>query len=217
MKTKQLLFSLFSIGLFLGSCSTSQKHVAFSTGGWKEKVDPSSVRINTENVSNENFSKAQNIQENQASTNDATKESIAAVSKNKKVESPLINTVNTEKDNSAETAIKDATVKKEIKKLNLAQRMILKPIQKKAANIVKKAQAVNRSGSSGGSGMSIASLVLGILGLFILGWLFGTLAIIFGAIGMGRDGKGMAIAGLILGIIDLLISVIFILAVLASI
>ena len=58
------------------------------------------------------------------------------------------------------------------------------------------------------SGLAIASLILGILGISLL-------AIIFGAIAlnqMGKDpnlsGKGMAIAGLILGIVWIVVSVV---------
>ena len=60
------------------------------------------------------------------------------------------------------------------------------------------------------SGLAVAALVLGILGLFFN--ILGILAIIFGGISVsqtGRDpsigGRGMAIAGLVLGIIDILI------------
>ena len=51
-------------------------------------------------------------------------------------------------------------------------------------------------------GFSIASLVLGIVGIFIFAIPCGILAIIFGIIGRKKGGKGMALAGLILGIID---------------
>lgn len=58
------------------------------------------------------------------------------------------------------------------------------------------------------SGMAIASLVLGIISMFINPWtILGILSVIFGVVGMsqtaseGKRGKGMAIAGLILGCI----------------
>lgn len=58
------------------------------------------------------------------------------------------------------------------------------------------------------NGMAIASLVLGILGLFLPG--LGILALIFGGIGIskanqGAGGKGMAVAGLVLGILGTLV------------
>ena len=52
MKTNQQLLVLLTMGLFLGSCSTSQKHVAFNTGGWKEAIDPSSVRTHISEETN---------------------------------------------------------------------------------------------------------------------------------------------------------------------
>jgi hypothetical protein len=56
--------------------------------------------------------------------------------------------------------------------------------------------------------MATASLVLGILGIFLP--LLSILAVIFGAIGIskanqGAAGKGLAVAGLVLGIIGTLV------------
>ena len=51
-------------------------------------------------------------------------------------------------------------------------------------------------------GMSIASMVLGIVGLIIFALPCGILAIIFSILGKKNGGKGMATAGLVLGIID---------------
>jgi len=62
------------------------------------------------------------------------------------------------------------------------------------------------------SGMAVAALVLGILGISIL-------AIIFGAIGISQTnkdpnlkGKGLAVAGLVLGIVGIIGTVFWILA-----
>jgi hypothetical protein len=58
------------------------------------------------------------------------------------------------------------------------------------------------------SGFAVASLVLGIIGLFLSWFTFGIpsmLAVIFGHVGVSRvhrgvgDGKGMAIGGMVLG------------------
>ena len=64
------------------------------------------------------------------------------------------------------------------------------------------------------SGMAVAALVMGIVGLVFFGPV-AILAIIFGAIGMGQTnkdpnlkGKGMAVAGLVMGIIAIAIWVI---------
>lgn len=59
------------------------------------------------------------------------------------------------------------------------------------------------------SGMSIAALIMGILGLIFL-WPLSILAIIFGGVGMSQTGKdptlkgrGMAVTGLVLGILGI--------------
>jgi hypothetical protein len=66
------------------------------------------------------------------------------------------------------------------------------------------------------SGMAIASLILGIIGMIsIPTMLLSILAIIFGAIGMGQvnksngllKGKGMAVTGIILGILAILLTI----------
>ncbi len=63
-------------------------------------------------------------------------------------------------------------------------------------------------------GLSIASLVLGILslcgsGAFICGGILGIVAIILGYLGLHSKGRGMAIAGIILGAIGILLTLIF--------
>ena len=71
---------------------------------------------------------------------------------------------------------------------------------------------------TGGSGLAITALVLGIIGLltciFVIGgFLFGLPAIIVGAIASSKakkgraTGRGMAIGGIVLGVISLLISI----------
>ncbi|WP_037675093.1 DUF4190 domain-containing protein [Streptomyces griseus] len=59
------------------------------------------------------------------------------------------------------------------------------------------------------NGMAIASLVCGIVGLFLLNIVLGPLAIIFGAVARrqagARNGGGMAKAGIVLGIIDVVL------------
>ncbi|MFF8592425.1 DUF4190 domain-containing protein [Streptomyces sp. NPDC015220] len=62
------------------------------------------------------------------------------------------------------------------------------------------------------SGLAVASLVCGIVGVFFLNVVLGPLAIIFGAVALrqpgvkgGGGGGGMAKAGLILGVVDLVI------------
>lgn len=62
-------------------------------------------------------------------------------------------------------------------------------------------------------GMSIASMVLGIVGLVawcipLFGYPVSILAIIFGVIGKKKGARGMAIAGIIMGAISLVITII---------
>lgn len=74
------------------------------------------------------------------------------------------------------------------------------------------------------SGLAIASLVLGILSLFLwfipfIGQILPIAAIVFGAVGLHKikldntlTGKGMAIAGIIIGVVSLIISILAILS-----
>jgi len=59
-------------------------------------------------------------------------------------------------------------------------------------------------------GMSIASFVLSITGLFVAALICGVLAVIFGIIGMKRGLRGLAIAGFIIGIIDIVVALLLI-------
>ena len=56
-------------------------------------------------------------------------------------------------------------------------------------------------------GMSITSMVLGLVGLLVAALPCGILAIIFAALGRKKGGKGFATAGLVLGIIDVVCGV----------
>lgn len=59
-----------------------------------------------------------------------------------------------------------------------------------------------QSNKQGGNGMAVASLVLGLVGLFLLAIPCGILAIVFATLSKKKGKSGMATAGLILGIID---------------
>ena len=59
-----------------------------------------------------------------------------------------------------------------------------------------------------GEVLSIVSIITGIVGLFVIGLLFGLIAIITGIIGVAinasqRIGYGKAIGGIVLGVIDM--------------
>lgn len=59
------------------------------------------------------------------------------------------------------------------------------------------------------NGLAVASLVLGIIGVFLFNVILGPLAIVLGAVGLRRapakGGAGMAKAGIVLGILDLVV------------
>lgn len=72
--------------------------------------------------------------------------------------------------------------------------------------------------SGNGSGLSIASFVLSIIGLIVAALICGILAIIFGGIGLARGGrKGLAIAGLIIGIIDVIMGILILAGAIAGV
>jgi ABC-type phosphate transport system permease subunit len=59
-------------------------------------------------------------------------------------------------------------------------------------------------------GFAIVSIVCGLAGLFVFGYILGLLAIIFGGIALGRirrnpelPGRGLAVAGMVLAILML--------------
>lgn len=79
--------------------------------------------------------------------------------------------------------------------------------------VIKESQPTNEEKK----GMSIASMVLGIVGLLLFALPCGILAIIFSILGKKKGGKGFAIAGLVLGIIDTVYGVIAIIIALAAV
>lgn len=69
-------------------------------------------------------------------------------------------------------------------------------------------QPVYQQAAKPAVGLAAASLVCGILSFFVLWWLFGTLAIIFGGVAKSKGAGGLATAGLVLGILGIVLSVI---------
>lgn len=70
------------------------------------------------------------------------------------------------------------------------------------------------------SGLAVAALVCGIVGLFFANIVLGPLAVIFGGVSLSRSRRsggrsGMAMAGLVLGVIDILVFV-FLVSLVAS-
>jgi hypothetical protein len=83
------------------------------------------------------------------------------------------------------------------------------------------APATTAAGTSQSNGFAVAALVLGIVSLVLfftiwLPFLLGTLAIVFGALGIGKAGKlggrqkGLAIAGLVCGAVGIVAAILFI-------
>jgi hypothetical protein len=100
------------------------------------------------------------------------------------------------------------------------QRQIVKPYKKELKSAVK-SYVQSRSGQQQKSalGFAIASIVCGIIGLFVAGFILGILAIIFGGIALKRirmnpslQGRGLAITGMVLGLIDVILLAILMLA-----
>ena len=66
------------------------------------------------------------------------------------------------------------------------------------------------------SGLAVASLVLGILGIWILAIIFGGIAISQTGKDPNLSGRGMAIAGLILGMVGFLITILVVVAIVGA-
>jgi hypothetical protein len=87
------------------------------------------------------------------------------------------------------------------------------PTGEKTETTRRRVITADHMGGDGGGGMSIASMVCGILSILLVAdlggiWL-GIPAIVFGVIGLRRQARtGMAIAGIICGAISLLITII---------
>ena len=102
----------------------------------------------------------------------------------------------------------DATVtKKELRKF---RRGIRNELVKEFKTVTPVYQ--NDNAAPPAKGMAVASLILGLVGLIVFGYIAGTLAIVFGAIALsrikknpGQKGMGMAVAGLVLGILDVVL------------
>ncbi|MEE1927935.1 DUF4190 domain-containing protein [Streptomyces sp. TRM 70351] len=70
--------------------------------------------------------------------------------------------------------------------------------------------AGTRTTQSTNNGMAIASLVLGIIGLFVFPIVLGPIALILGFLAHRSSPSGLAKAGIVLGAIDTILGIIFI-------
>lgn len=141
MKIKNL-FSVLVILLILGSCQTSQKHVAFGTGKWKQDVDLSSTR--------QHLSTTGQIQSTETinySASNSLNESQNLISGGE----TLVSNVNKESNlntnpatNNAAKNLKDIENTKAFKELNFVEKIAVK----KALKPIKKMAKENKSSTN---------------------------------------------------------------------
>lgn len=215
MKKQLLMYTI--AGLFLASCSsTIERNATAFGGGWgmSEKKE-TYVKKQDESV---NASPSAAEKTNSCESGSTSTEDQHAVKSTNLVKTAKLKTLKVDPQIWQTNTQQIQSITLDNKSISKSANQVIKSIptqfKKKAEKIRKNAALSNSSG--GGNGFSIASLVLGILGLFRYGWLLGPLAIIFGIIGLNREGRGMAIAGLILGIIDLIVWVLLLLLLILS-
>jgi len=135
--------------------------------------------------------------------------------------SPVTNVPDIKNNNKSFTPVASQDISNLTKK---EQREIVKPYKKELKNAVRSyAHAMSGQEAKPAMGFAIASIVCGLVGLFVAGYILGLLAIIFGAIALkrvrnnpGTPGRGLAVAGMILGLIDVILLAILMLAIGAS-
>ena len=204
MKKHLLLYAI--AGLFLASCSsTIERNTTAFGGGWgisenkQMFVIPQNESVKGNSLVNEKSNALQSSSTKSIDQN-VTKSTNLAITDN-----PESSNVELQIGKTQGTQNQFVSVINKSGSKNADQILKSIPLQfKNKAEKIKKSAALQMSNGVG-NGFSIASLVLGILGLFRYGWLLGPLAIIFGIIGLNREGRGMALAGLILGILDIII------------
>ena len=205
MKKHLLLYAI--AGLFLASCSsTIERNTTAFGGGWgisenkQMFVIPQNESVKGNSLVNEKSNALQSSSTKSIDQNATNSTNVATT------DNPESSNVELQigKTQGPQNQFVSVINKSGSKNANQILKSIPQQFKNKAENIKK--NAAFQSSSGGGNGFSIASLVLGILGLFsYYGLLLGPLAIIFGIIGLNREGRGMALAGLILGILDIII------------
>ena len=204
MKKHLLLYAI--AGLFLASCSsTIERNTTAFGGGWgisenkQMFVIPQNESVKGNSLVNEKSNALQSSSTKSIDQN-VTKSTNVAITDNPESSNVELQIGKTQSPQNQFVSVINKSGSK-----NADQILKSIPLQfKNKAEKIKKSAALQMS-NGGGNGFSIASLVLGILGLFRYGWLLGPLAIIFGIIGLNREGRGMALAGIILGILDIII------------
>ena len=215
MKKHLLLYAI--AGLFLASCSsTIERNTTAFGGGWgisenkQMFVIPQNESVKGNSLVNEKSNALQSSSTKSIDQNATNSTNVATT------DNPESSNVELQigKTQGPQNQFVSVINKSGSKNANQILKSIPQQFKNKAENIKK--NAAFQSSSGGGNGFSIASLVLGILGLFSYGLLLGPLAIIFGIIGLNREGRGMALAGLILGIIDIILWLVLILLILIT-
>lgn len=92
------------------------------------------------------------------------------------------------------------------------------PVQQNSAQPSNNNSSPDNGGTKKTEGFAVAGFIAGLAGLFVFPYLLGAVAIIFGAIGLGRikknpsklKGKGLAIASLIIGIAGIVATLIIV-------
>jgi len=160
MKKYSIIF--LSYLLLFASCQTSQKHVAFGSGKWKETVDLSSTRnfVSSEKTSSTEVTSKSLDQEREVST-------VNPVIESENLNSNNFETVNNQLAN-AEKVIQKSEVSKSIENLSfiekIAVKRAIKPITKK---LKEKKNSVNYNESRlTDEEFIIAFVLLIFLGLF---------------------------------------------------
>lgn len=201
---KRIIFIQIITGLFFASCS-SHKHVLncphydnFPTA--KAIVDQSDQKLSNETsisnpLSDENYPVSSDLR--------------ASVTELELIDNKL------EFESAQKT--KTHTSRIAFEKSEAVENVDRKLSRKEIKRELKKELIAQKNDAKGNPrGLAIASLVTGIVSLFVAGIPLGILAIVFGAIAAGKlekgDGRGMAIAGLVLGIIGVLGALIFLAA-----
>lgn len=217
MKKIKSFIGLLLVVMLFASCSTSDKVVTgnyiqkrkynkgfyVSTNGKKDKTKEAYNKQLADKP--ENLTKLQNkykdIQNNDNNFVELNDNSLIASTDDNSIPAEDNFTISS---NNYGNSIRTKIEQKVEKSKNKLRKKINKNVEK-----IKTSNSVN-GGEPKTEGFGLAGFITGLVGLFIFGILFGLIAIIFGAISLGKinknpdrfKGKGFAITSLILGIID---------------